>query len=217
VLEGYCCPAQYTYLCAQMMSPVHSPIPYLHTHCCWYPCMLPDVPVLVHAPLPATRQQPFTLSSAACARHETTAIMCCRVFPACSTIYNMCTQKPPYDYSEQLYQRYKDAFNNYINDMVGPVVKNVLWVGFAGILHMLVPVHVRPAAVHTVPVGRPTTTSMTRWVLFRLGLRLGLKQAAHTYVHMFTWRMHVAGVQYCSYGVSSCWPAAVHTVHDGPG
>lgn len=30
----------------------------------------------------------------------------------------MCTQKPPYDYSEQLYQRYKDAFNNYINDMV---------------------------------------------------------------------------------------------------
>lgn len=36
----------------------------------------------------------------------------------CRTIYNMCTQKPPYDYSEQLYQRYKDAFNNYINDMV---------------------------------------------------------------------------------------------------
>jgi cullin 1 len=30
----------------------------------------------------------------------------------------MCTQKPPYDYSEQLYQRYKDAFNNYINEMV---------------------------------------------------------------------------------------------------
>jgi hypothetical protein len=41
----------------------------------------------------------------------------CRVL-SCSTIYNMCTQKPPYDYSEQLYQRYKDAFNNYINEMV---------------------------------------------------------------------------------------------------
>lgn len=39
--------------------------------------------------------------------------VCC-----CRTIYNMCTQKPPYDYSEQLYQRYKDAFNTYINDMV---------------------------------------------------------------------------------------------------
>lgn len=39
-------------------------------------------------------------------------------FLSCSTIYNMCTQKPPYDYSEQLYQRYKDAFNNYINEMV---------------------------------------------------------------------------------------------------
>jgi hypothetical protein len=36
----------------------------------------------------------------------------------CSTIYNMCTQKPPYDYSEQLYQRYRDAFNNYISDAV---------------------------------------------------------------------------------------------------
>lgn len=30
----------------------------------------------------------------------------------------MCTQKPPYDYSEQLYQRYREAFNNYINDKV---------------------------------------------------------------------------------------------------
>jgi hypothetical protein len=41
---------------------------------------------------------------------------------SCSTIYNMCTQKPPYDYSEQLYQRYKDAFNNYINEMVSRIV-----------------------------------------------------------------------------------------------
>jgi hypothetical protein len=41
---------------------------------------------------------------------------------SCSTIYNMCTQKPPYDYSEQLYQRYKDAFNNYINEMVSSIV-----------------------------------------------------------------------------------------------
>jgi len=38
----------------------------------------------------------------------------------CRTIYNMCTQKPPYDYSEQLYQRYREAFNNYINDKVRP-------------------------------------------------------------------------------------------------
>jgi cullin 1 len=30
----------------------------------------------------------------------------------------MCTQKPPYDYSEHLYQRYREAFNNYINDKV---------------------------------------------------------------------------------------------------
>ena len=30
------------------------------------------------------------------------------------TIYNMCTQKPPHDYSEQLYNRYKEAFSVYI-------------------------------------------------------------------------------------------------------
>ena len=30
----------------------------------------------------------------------------------------MCTQKPPYDYSEQLYGRYRDAINNYIADKV---------------------------------------------------------------------------------------------------
>jgi hypothetical protein len=35
-----------------------------------------------------------------------------------STIYNMCTQKPPYDYSEQLYNRYREAFNTYIHDKV---------------------------------------------------------------------------------------------------
>lgn len=31
----------------------------------------------------------------------------------------MCTQKPPYDYSEQLYQRYREAFNTYIDGKVG--------------------------------------------------------------------------------------------------
>eukprot|EP00879_Flechtneria_rotunda_P010711 GHRR01011193.1.p1 GENE.GHRR01011193.1~~GHRR01011193.1.p1 ORF type:complete len:707 (+),score=276.31 GHRR01011193.1:915-3035(+) len=41
-----------------------------------------------------------------------------------TTIYNMCTQKPPYDYSEQLYQRYREAFNNYINDKVLPSLRN---------------------------------------------------------------------------------------------
>eukprot|EP00955_Chlamydomonas_euryale_P100752 365303-Chlamydomonas_euryale.AAC.39 len=32
------------------------------------------------------------------------------------TIYNMCTQKPPHDYSEQLYGKYREAFNQYITD-----------------------------------------------------------------------------------------------------
>lgn len=40
-----------------------------------------------------------------------------------TTIYNMCTQKPPYDYSEQLYNRYREAFNSYINDKVLPSLR----------------------------------------------------------------------------------------------
>ncbi|KAG5628231.1 hypothetical protein H5410_013449 [Solanum commersonii] len=30
------------------------------------------------------------------------------------TIYNMCTQKPPHDYSQQLYDKYREAFEEYI-------------------------------------------------------------------------------------------------------
>lgn len=34
------------------------------------------------------------------------------------TIYNMCTQKPPHDYSQQLYDKYKQAFEEYISSTV---------------------------------------------------------------------------------------------------
>eukprot|EP00198_Chlamydomonas_reinhardtii_P003599 XP_001692935.1 cullin [Chlamydomonas reinhardtii] len=40
-----------------------------------------------------------------------------------TTIYNMCTQKPPHDYSEQLYSKYRDAFNKYINEKVLPSLR----------------------------------------------------------------------------------------------
>lgn len=40
-----------------------------------------------------------------------------------TTIYNMCTQKPPHDYSEQLYGLYKDAFGKYISDKVMPCLR----------------------------------------------------------------------------------------------
>ena len=36
----------------------------------------------------------------------------------CRTIYNMCTQKPPYDYSEQLYSKYREALSSYITGRV---------------------------------------------------------------------------------------------------
>lgn len=37
-----------------------------------------------------------------------------------TTIYNMCTQKPPHDYSQQLYDKYKESFEDYINSTVLP-------------------------------------------------------------------------------------------------
>lgn len=40
-----------------------------------------------------------------------------------TTIYNMCTQKPPHDYSEQLYNRYKEAFEVYVQERVLPALK----------------------------------------------------------------------------------------------
>ncbi|KAK3248376.1 Cullin-1 [Cymbomonas tetramitiformis] len=40
-----------------------------------------------------------------------------------TTIYNMCTQKPPHDYSAQLYERYREAFNEYINATVLPALR----------------------------------------------------------------------------------------------
>eukprot|EP00270_Netrium_digitus_P021983 TRINITY_DN966_c0_g1_i9.p1 TRINITY_DN966_c0_g1~~TRINITY_DN966_c0_g1_i9.p1 ORF type:complete len:282 (-),score=66.56 TRINITY_DN966_c0_g1_i9:786-1631(-) len=38
-------------------------------------------------------------------------------------IYNMCTQRPPRDYSQQLYDRYKESFQEYINAMVLPALR----------------------------------------------------------------------------------------------
>lgn len=46
----------------------------------------------------------------------------CPISWICRTIYNMCTQKPPHDYSEQLYAKYQEAFNTYISDKVGAAV-----------------------------------------------------------------------------------------------
>ncbi|XP_004508284.1 cullin-1-like [Cicer arietinum] len=40
-----------------------------------------------------------------------------------TTIYNMCTQKPPNDYSQQLYDKYKEAFEEYIVSTVLPSLR----------------------------------------------------------------------------------------------
>ncbi|ACO62863.1 predicted protein [Micromonas commoda] len=40
-----------------------------------------------------------------------------------TTIYNMCTQKPPHDFSQQLYERYREAFNAYITSDVLPALR----------------------------------------------------------------------------------------------
>ncbi|CAK9175952.1 unnamed protein product [Ilex paraguariensis] len=40
-----------------------------------------------------------------------------------TTIYNMCTQKPPHDYSQQLYEQYKESFDDYIHSLVLPSLR----------------------------------------------------------------------------------------------
>ncbi|KAL6214830.1 hypothetical protein ACLB2K_014262 [Fragaria x ananassa] len=40
-----------------------------------------------------------------------------------STIYTMCTQKSPYDYSQQLYDKYREAFEEYITTTVMPSLR----------------------------------------------------------------------------------------------
>ncbi|KAK1351908.1 Cullin-1 [Heracleum sosnowskyi] len=40
-----------------------------------------------------------------------------------TTIYNMCTQKPPHDYSQQLYDKYREAFQEYITSTVLPSLR----------------------------------------------------------------------------------------------
>ncbi|KAL4572102.1 hypothetical protein LXL04_018871 [Taraxacum kok-saghyz] len=40
-----------------------------------------------------------------------------------TTIYNMCTQKPPHDYSQQLYDKYREAFVDYIGSTVLPQLR----------------------------------------------------------------------------------------------
>ncbi|GLT32633.1 hypothetical protein SLA2020_072860 [Shorea laevis] len=40
-----------------------------------------------------------------------------------TTIYKMCTQKPPHDYSEQLYDKYWEAFEEYITSTVLPSLR----------------------------------------------------------------------------------------------
>ena len=56
--------------------------------------------------------------------------VCC-----CSTIYNMCTQKPPHDYSEPLYKRYGNAFSTYITDKVGSpqALLSACLIGYGGV------------------------------------------------------------------------------------
>jgi cullin 1 len=47
-------------------------------------------------------------------------------FPCRRTIYNMCTQKPPHDYSQQLYDKYRESFEEYITSMVSRLFISLL-------------------------------------------------------------------------------------------
>lgn len=61
-----------------------------------------------------------------------------------TTIYNMCTQKPPHDYSAELYARYGAAFTRYNEEQVseGGWVggkKNVFLVLLSSLFHLNTP------------------------------------------------------------------------------
>nr|GMC74300.1 cullin-1-like isoform X1 [Ipomoea batatas] len=40
-----------------------------------------------------------------------------------TTVYRMCTQKPPHDYSQQLYDKYRESFEEYITSTVLPSLR----------------------------------------------------------------------------------------------
>ncbi|CAN6726765.1 unnamed protein product [Malus baccata var. baccata] len=42
---------------------------------------------------------------------------------AYTMIFNMCIQKPPYDYSPNLYEKYRETFEEYLTSMVLPVLR----------------------------------------------------------------------------------------------
>ena len=44
-----------------------------------------------------------------------------------TTVYNMCTQKPPHDYSAELYARYGEAFSIYNREQVRESVCVCVW------------------------------------------------------------------------------------------
>ena len=47
-------------------------------------------------------------------------------FPCRRTIYNMCTQKLPHDYSQQLYDKYQESFEEYITSIVSRLFISLL-------------------------------------------------------------------------------------------
>ena len=60
-------------------------------------------------------------------------IVCFAWIFMCRTIYNMCTQKPPHDYSQQLYDKYRESFEEYITSTVRNILCVCVW------LHVFLP------------------------------------------------------------------------------
>ena len=54
--------------------------------------------------------------------HACDLLIDCLVVVAGRTIYDMCTQKAPHDYTSELYDRYKMVLDKYITDTVRATV-----------------------------------------------------------------------------------------------
>ncbi|KAL6627867.1 hypothetical protein ACP70R_031593 [Stipagrostis hirtigluma subsp. patula] len=74
-----------------------------------------------------------------------------------TTIYNMCTQKPPNEYSQELYDRYRQTFEEYINSTGVALLEGEAWrVSAEGIFaEVEKPQSIRQVAEQVLPLPGP--------------------------------------------------------------
>lgn len=100
-----------------------------------------------------------------------------------TAIYNMCTQRAPHEYSEQLYNRYKDAFVSYLRDLVRSSSRAVSQHGWPFELHIATPSLLSHTACCSFTYGLwadVLAIGVNTFLCCRFCPSLSLKRAGHT-------------------------------------